>query len=119
MFLKAASSLGISELVISQLYWFLQDYQRNAFGVGAPTDVVEAIADQAPEDFVSIARRYARASPQTIRGLSGALREVSGVLAAVLAGKPDIGRIEARLGAPHVNGYVLAGKSPGWMATHG
>jgi NAD(P)H dehydrogenase (quinone) len=118
MFLKAASSLGISEFVISQLYWFLQDYQRNAFGVGAPTDVVEEIAGQAPEDFVSIAQRYARASPQAIRGLSGALREISGVLAAVLARKPDIGRIEARLGAPQLDGYVLVGESPGWMATH-
>jgi NAD(P)H dehydrogenase (quinone) len=118
MFLKAATSLGISEFVISQLYWFLQDYQRNAFGVGAPTDVVEQIAGQPPEDFATIARRYATASSQAIRGLPGVLREVSGVLAAVLARKPDIGRIEARLGAPQVNGYALAGESPGWMATH-
>jgi len=119
MFLKAASSLGISEFVISQLYWFLRDYQHNAFGLSAPTAVVEEIAGHAPEDFVSIAQRYARASPQAIRGLSGALREVSGVLAAVLARKPDIGRIEARLGAPQMDGYLLAGESPGWMATHG
>jgi hypothetical protein len=47
------------------------------------------------------------------------LREVSGVLAAVLARKPDIGRIEARLGAPRADGYVLARESPRWIATHG
>jgi hypothetical protein len=35
-----------------------------------------------------------------------------------LARKPDIGRIEARLGAPQVDRYVLAGESQGWMATH-
>jgi hypothetical protein len=65
------------------------DLESAMKGVGAPTDVVEKIAGRPPEDFASIAQRYARASPQAIRGLSGALREVSGVLAAVLARKPD------------------------------
>lgn len=119
MFLKAATSLGISEFVVSQLYWFLQDYQGNAFGVGAPTGVVEEIAGSAPEDFASIARRHVMASPDAVRGLTGALREVSGLLAALLARKPDVGRIEARLGAPHVDSYALANKSEGWLATHG
>jgi NAD(P)H dehydrogenase (quinone) len=55
MFLKAAASLGVSQFVISQLYWFLQDYQRNAFGVGAPTGTVEELTGSAPEDFETIA----------------------------------------------------------------
>jgi NAD(P)H dehydrogenase (quinone) len=118
MFLKAASSLGISEFVVSQLYWFLQDYRGNAFGVGAPTGVVEEVAGSTPEDFASIAKRYVTASPNAVRGLSGALREVAGLLAALLARKPDVGRIEARLGAPHVDGYALAKESSDWMATH-
>ena len=68
MFLKAASSLGISEFVISQLYWFLQDYQRNAFGVGAPTDVrrrdrgpeLPKILSASPSDMREpLRRRYA------------------------------------------------------------
>lgn len=113
MFLKAASSLGISEFVVSQLYWFLQDYQGNAFGVGAPTDAVEEIAGSAPEDFASIARRYVAASPDAVRGLTGALRKVSGLLAALLARKPDVGRIEARLGAPYIDSFTLANQSSG------
>jgi len=118
MFLKAASSLRIPEFVISQLYRFLQDYQANAFGLGAPTSVVENIAGVKPEDFDSIARRYASASPQAVRGLAGALREVSGLLNAVLTRKPDIAEIEAQLGAPHDDSYVLATKSPAWLTTH-
>src|SRR5271157_5924821 len=58
MFLKAAASF-----VISQLYWFLQDYQQNTFGVGAPTGVVEELTGSAPEEFETIARRYVAASP--------------------------------------------------------
>lgn len=119
IFLKAASSLGISEFVVSQLYWFLQDYQGNAFGVGAPTNVVEEIAGVAPEDFVSIARRYAAVSPDAVRGMTGALREVSGLLAALLARKPNVDRIEARLGAPRLESYALANNSSVWMGTHG
>jgi uncharacterized protein YbjT (DUF2867 family) len=118
MFLKAAVSLGISEFVISQLYWFLQDYQAGAFGIGAPTDVVEKVTGAPPEDFLSIARRYVRTSPHAARGVAGAFREVSGLVSALTARTPDIGRIAARLGAPHGDGYVLAKDSSEWMATH-
>lgn len=118
LFLKAASSLRISDFVVSQLYWFLQDYQANAFGLGAPTAVVQDIAGAPPEDFVVIARRYATASPQAARGLSGALREASSLLAAMLARKPHIDQIEALLGVPHLDSYVLASESPTWVATH-
>lgn len=118
MFLKAATSLGLSEFVISQLYWFLQDYQANAFGVGAPTDAVEDVAGVMPEDFLTIARRYVQTSPSAERGIAGALRETGGLLAALLARKPDISRIEARLGAPQIEGFVLARQSEAWLATH-
>jgi uncharacterized protein YbjT (DUF2867 family) len=118
MFLKAAVSLGISEFVISQLYWFLQDYQAGAFGIGAPTDAVEKVTGAPPEDFLSIARRYVRTSPHAARGVAGAFREVSGLVSALTARTPDIGRIAARLGAPHGDGFVLAKDSSAWMATH-
>jgi hypothetical protein len=39
-------------------------------------------------------------------------------LAALMARKPDLARIEAALGAPYVDGYVLAKESSGWMTSH-
>ena len=62
MFSKAAASLGISEFVIT-MYWFLQDYQQNAFGIGAPTETVQELTGNPPEDFETIARRYVAISP--------------------------------------------------------
>jgi NAD(P)H dehydrogenase (quinone) len=118
MFLKAANSLGISEFVISQLYWFLQDYQSNAFGIGAPTNAVEHVSGVAPEDFHSIARRYVRSSPDAVRGIAGAMRETAGLLAALVARRPDISSVEARLGAPWMESYRLARESSGWLAAH-
>jgi uncharacterized protein YbjT (DUF2867 family) len=118
MFLKAATSLGISEFVISQLYWFLQDYQMNAFGVGAPTNIVEEIAGVPPEDFETIARRYVTRSPAAFRGLLGVLREAGGLAAALLARTPNIASIEARLGAPRLPSFALALHSQSWLSTH-
>jgi uncharacterized protein YbjT (DUF2867 family) len=118
IFLKAASSLGISEFVISQLYWFLQDYQRNAFGVGAPTSVVEEIGGSAPEEFETIALRYVAASPLAKRGLVGSMREAAGLLGALLARTPDIKSIETRLGVPNIANFALAADSTRWRSTH-
>jgi hypothetical protein len=39
-------------------------------------------------------------------------------LAALLARRPDIARIEARLGAPRLESFVLARESRAWLATH-
>jgi NAD(P)H dehydrogenase (quinone) len=118
MFLKAAASLGVSQFVISQLYWFLQDYQRNAFGVGAPTGTVEELTGSAPEDFETIARRYIAASPFAVRGLVGAMREAAGLAIALLARTPDIKSMEARFGVPRIANFALASESPAWRMTH-
>jgi len=40
------------------------DYQKNAFGVGAPTDVVRDITGREAENFETIARRYVAANPE-------------------------------------------------------
>jgi NAD(P)H dehydrogenase (quinone) len=118
MFLKAAASLGVSDFVVSQLYWFLQDYQLNAFGVGAPTGVVEELTGSAPEDFDAIARRYVRASPRAVRSFIGAMREAAGLAAALVSCTPDIGRIEARFALPRIANFALAANSPLWRTTH-
>ncbi len=118
LFLKAASSLGISDFVISQLYWFLQDYQRNAFGVGAPTSVVQEIGGSPPEEFETIAARYVAASPFAKRGLSASMREAVGLMAAMLTRTPNIKAIETRLGAPRTPSFALATDSALWRSTH-
>ena len=50
LFLKVSKALGYADWVIAQLYWFLQDYQRNAFGVGAPTNAVLDVGGEPPEE---------------------------------------------------------------------
>ncbi len=118
MFLKAAASLGIPDFVVTQLYWFLQDYQQNAFGIGAPTETVQELTGSPPEDFETIARRYVANSPFAMRGLAGVMREVAGLAAALLARPPDISKMEARFGVPRTSNFALAADSPAWRTTH-
>jgi NAD(P)H dehydrogenase (quinone) len=118
LFLKAATSLGLSDFVIAQLYWFLQDYQQNAFGVGAPTNVVEEIGGSPPEAFDTIAARYVAASPLAKRGFAATLREGAGLMAALMARAPNIKAIETRFSAPRIANFALATDSALWRSTH-
>jgi NAD(P)H dehydrogenase (quinone) len=118
MFLKATTSLGLSRYVVTQLFWFLQDYQRNAFGIGAPTQVVEQLTGRPPEDFLVIAKRYSAQAPSAKRGLPGVLREAGGIIAALTAKPLDIAAAEHQLGLQQINGFRLAADSEEWLASH-
>lgn len=58
MLTKAMSVFGLDSFTQAQVRYYVQDYQRNAFGIGAPTNVVREIGGREPEDFETIARRY-------------------------------------------------------------
>ena len=118
LFLKVARSLGVSDYVISQLHWFLQDYQRGSFGIGAPTEVVREVGGAAPESFETIVRRYLRGSPHARRTLGSGTRALGGILRAVLTRGPDLDRIAARLELPRLPGATLAADSLRWKSTH-
>jgi uncharacterized protein YbjT (DUF2867 family) len=118
LFLKVAKSLAIPDFVISQLYWFLQDYQQGAFGLGAPTDAVLEVGGAPPEPFETIARRYLAATPAARRSLSGLLREAAGLAAALGTPKPNIAAIEARYGLPALTAAKLAMDSLDWREEH-
>lgn len=118
LFLKVATSLRLSEYIILQLYSFLRDYQRNSFGLGAPTDHVRAVSGVAPEDFETIARRYVAASPVARRTIGAKLRALLNVAKALVTPAPDLDVIARRLGLPHVEHATLAADSSLWRSTH-
>ena len=67
LFLKGARALGYPDFVITPLYGVLQDYERNAFGMGAPTDAVLEVGGAPPEPFDQIVRGYLAAPAQRRR----------------------------------------------------
>jgi NAD(P)H dehydrogenase (quinone) len=118
LFLKVAKSLGISEFVIEELYWFLMDYQRNAFGLGAPTEAVLEVSGVAPETFEQTARRYVAASGFANRTMRSHLVAICNLVAGLLTTAPVPASIARRLHLPTLNHPALAAESITWRASH-
>jgi NAD(P)H dehydrogenase (quinone) len=118
LFFKVAKSLGIGEFVIEELSYFLLDYQRNAFGLGAPTDAVMEVAGTAPEAFEVIAQRYVAASGFGKRTFRSNLTAVHNLIAGLLTSAPAPADIARRLQLPALNRPLLAADSAPWRATH-
>lgn len=67
MFAKVLKGRGMSNYSIAMYQQYAIDYQKNAFAITAPTDVVRTITGREPEDFETIARRYVSNTPGTER----------------------------------------------------
>ena len=113
LFLKGARALGYPDFVITQLYWFLQDYQRNAFGVGAPTDAVLEVGGAPPEPFDQIVRAYLAAPGQRRRTAGTRLRAALHLGTAAVTRRPQIPTAFPDL--PHA---APATESAGWRGSH-
>lgn len=74
MLSKVMQGMGYSKYVIAQFQQYAQDYQRGAFAVNAPTDVVRRITGREPEDFETIARRYLAVMPDARPNVGTQLR---------------------------------------------
>ena len=66
MAIRAILADGIDPFQLSELFAFIEDSRRGAFALGAPTEDVRAVTGRAPEDFETVARRYA-ARPEAQR----------------------------------------------------
>jgi NAD(P)H dehydrogenase (quinone) len=117
VFSKVAKAMGFPEFVIAQVQWYFKDYQRNAFGVGAPTSAVLEVGGQAPEGFDSIVRRYVASSPFARRSIGGRVKAMAGLTRAMLMRAPELGAYDRRC-APRPSRSTLAADSADWLATH-
>jgi uncharacterized protein YbjT (DUF2867 family) len=118
LFLKVAKSLRIDDFVIEELSWYLADYQRNSFGIGAPTSAVQEVAGVAPESFETIAARYVAASGLRKTTPGSTLAAVHHLLAGLFTPAPNPSAIARRLQLPTLNHPALAADSALWLRTH-
>jgi NAD(P)H dehydrogenase (quinone) len=118
LFLKVARSLGVADYVIEALYWYLRDYQRNAFGIGAPTDAVLEVGGEPAEDFEHIARRYVAATPFRKPTIATTVRAMGHLAKGLLTPAPNPEAIARRLSIPRLSHATLAADSAEWRASH-
>ena len=118
LFLKFAKSIGLSEFIIVQLYFFLLDYQRDSFGIGAPTDAVMEVGGTGPEEFETIVRRYVAQSPFARRTMGGTAKAAWNLAKAMLTSAPDVDALAQKLSIPRILHGNLAADSLSWQSSH-
>jgi NAD(P)H dehydrogenase (quinone) len=118
LFLKFGKSIGLSDFIMVQLYFFLLDYQRGSFGVGAPTDTVQEIGGAQPEEFETIVRRYVAQSQFAKRTMGRTAKAAWNLARAMLTSAPDLDAVAEKLGIPRILHGNLAADSLSWQSSH-
>jgi len=118
MFLKAARSEGVSAFELSGFRYYVEDHKRGAFEMGAPTSDVYDVTGRQPEDFETIARRYA-ALPKARMTLKNKLRALADFIKIGFTPGYDLDRYEREQEHPLPTYPVLATDSEVWGNEHG
>jgi uncharacterized protein YbjT (DUF2867 family) len=117
LFMKAARMGGMSIDLLSNFRYYIEDHRRGAFEVSAPTTDVLDVTGRSPEDFETIARRYA-ALPRYQRNLGNRLRELGGFMIAPLIPGFNFERYDNQLRRPFPLQPQFAPESTLWRREH-
>ena len=94
MFFKATKFIGIEERIQSQLRYYLEEYRRGGFEVGAPNNAVLEVGGCQPEDFETTIRHYVTNNRVTKRTVANKLRAVVNFSKILLTPTPDLDKYE-------------------------
>lgn len=115
LFLKAARMQGVSDHELSGFRYWVEDHKMGAFEFCAPTDHVRQVTGRPPENFETIARRYA-GLPEARRSLGATARAVADFMRTPLAPGYDLDRYERDHGLTPPNGARLALQDSNWRS---
>jgi NAD(P)H dehydrogenase (quinone) len=118
LFMKAARMADMSIDVMSNVRYYIDDHRRGAFELGAPTTDVLDITGRSPEDFETIARRYA-AEPRNQQTLSNRVRELAQFMITPLSPGFNLDRYARELRRPFPSEPQLAPEGKVWRREHG
>lgn len=117
LFMRAARMAGMPIDVMSNVRYYIEDHRRGAFEAGAPTTDVLDVTGRSPEDFETIARRYA-AQPSNLPTLRNRLREFAQFMIAPLSPGFNLGRYDRELRRPFPSEPQFAPDSTIWQREH-
>ena len=118
MLAKVGKSIGFTNFDIAQLRWYFEEYRRDTFAVGAPTDALLQVTGHPAEDFEATVRRYVDHSPDAQRRLGSRPRALARLIKAIATPAPNLKRYardHGDLALPHA---ALAIDSPSWQVDH-
>ncbi|HEX8882804.1 MAG TPA: NmrA family NAD(P)-binding protein, partial [Candidatus Acidoferrum sp.] len=117
LFAKGARMSGYPIDLFSGIRYYIEDHERGAFELGAPTTDVLDVTGRPPEDFETIARRYA-ALPRNQRNFSNWLREFVQFMVAPLSPGFNLDRYDRELRRPFPSQPQFAPDSKVWRSEH-
>lgn len=117
LFMKALRTNGFPIDVINGVRYYIDDHRRGAFETGAPTNDVLEVTSSPPEDFESIARRYA-VMPRNRRTVANGLRELARFLITPFTRRFDLDRYDRELRRPFPSAPQFAPESAIWRREH-
>jgi NAD(P)H dehydrogenase (quinone) len=118
LFMKVVRMSGYPIELFSGVRYYIDDHKRGAFELGAPTTDVLDVTGQPPENFETIARRYA-ALPRNQRTLVNWLREFAQFIIAPLSPGFNFQRYDRELRRPFPSEPKFAPDSNVWRSEHG
>ena len=118
VFFKATKSMGIEPRLQSQLRYYLEEYRRGGFEVGAPNNAVLEVGGHEPEDFETTIRHYVTNNPVTKRTLANKLRAIANFGKILLTPTPDLDRYERNQSHVLLRAPKFSLDYTPWAATH-
>jgi len=118
LFMKGARMAGFPIDLFSGIRYYIDDHERGAFELGAPTTDVLDVTGRPPEDFETVARRYA-APFRNQRTFGNWLREFAQFLLIPLSPGFNLDRYDRELRRPFPSEPQFAPQSEVWRREHG
>jgi NAD(P)H dehydrogenase (quinone) len=118
LFMKAAGMAGVSIDLMSNVRYYIDDHKRGGFELGAPTTDVLNVTGRSPEDFDTIARRYA-AQPRNQRTIGNWVREFAEFMISPVSPGFNFDRYDGELRRPFPFEPQSAPESKVWRREHG
>jgi uncharacterized protein YbjT (DUF2867 family) len=116
LFMKGARMSGLPIDLFSGIRYYVDDHERGAFELGAPTTDVLDVTGRPAEDFETIARRYAALSGK--RTFGNWLREFARFMLTPLSPGFNLDRYDRELRRPFPQEPQFATDSKVWRREH-
>ena len=108
----------LSHYALSAYEQYAIDYQKNAFAVNAPTDVVRIITGREAEDFETIARRYVSNTPGARRSFATQFKLMLELIISMLRPAPRTAPYLALSEFSDRKHVAFSADSPEWRQSH-
>ncbi|MDJ0534588.1 MAG: NmrA family NAD(P)-binding protein [Xenococcaceae cyanobacterium MO_207.B15] len=118
VFFKATKSMGIELRLQSQLRYYVEEYRRGGFELGAPNNTVLEVGGHEPEDFETTIRHYVTNNPVTQPTLGNKIRALANLGKILLTPTPNLDLYEKNQSHVLLRDPKLSLDYAPWVVTH-